>query len=560
MRHASLIERRRLAWVVAAAMLLSGAATAGSLEDALAAARGEVAEGRCQQVGARLAGIEGLASRAALLEGQCWIRRGSYPEALESLRRARGAADLSPEQVGDVELYRAVALYHLERYGEASTALDAAEGLSRETAQLALYRGLLSLRRGDNDRAAPDLEDAARLSPRLTEPVASYYAGLAWQGATQRNRAREAFRRVIAVDGDGAWGKEAQKLLDSMERFPYFVRGSVGIEWDSNVLLRGDVSQVAFPGDSPLTIAGEDDWRGVWELDGGVELWQSADATLSAGLTGSYLGDAQAELSDVNTHYPTVGAFLARRFGPNTTGQVRYQFGHAWVDEDPYLQSHLAEVSVSHTWTRAGTTILLVDMLANDLRFETPDVEDGPGTVGAFCDPRLGVSCGPPGIDESKERNRDGIGAGAAVQHRFFLPVPRIAEGIVEEIQVAGGYRLRYYDSEGDEWTYWSNLLNIGTSVELPLDTRVVLRFSYERRDFAHPSTFPDTETVDLEYGLSSNDREENEFLFEGELEKDLSDHWSVSARYSYLDNDSNRDAYHYDRHIVGGYLNFRFD
>ena len=41
------------------------------------------------------------------------------------------------------------------------------------------------------------LEAASRLAPRLTEPVASYYAGLAWQGAAERTKARAAFQRVI---------------------------------------------------------------------------------------------------------------------------------------------------------------------------------------------------------------------------------------------------------------------------------------------------------------------------------------------------------------------------
>jgi len=61
-------------------------------------------------------------------------------------------------------------------------------------------------------------------------------------------------------------------------------------------------------------------------------------------------------------------------------------------------------------------------------------------------------------------------------------------------------------------------------------------------------------------YTLSSADRKEHEITFEGEVEKDITQNFSVSARYSYLNNDSNRAVYDYDRHIVGGYLNFRFD
>ena len=96
--------------------------------------------------------------------------------------------------------------------------------------------------------------------------------------------------------------------------------------------------------------------------------------------------------------------------------------------------------------------------------------------------------------------------------------------------------------------------------LELPLGVSVRTAASYEHRDFDNPSTFPDVEVADTEYGLSNSDRNEHEFVIEGEVEKDITDNWSVSALYQFLTNDSNRDAYNYDRHIVGGYINFRFD
>ena len=537
-----------------------GTAFAGPLEDALSAARQDVEQGRCEQAERRLAGVAGLEGRARLLAGQCQIRAGLYPEALNILDSIRGDRDgLSSEQVGDVELYRAVALYHLERYTEANAALTAAEGLSSDEAQLSLYRGLIALRDGDNDRAAPALESAARLSPELTEPVASYYAGLAWQGAAERTRAREAFQRVVALDGDGPWGKEAKKLLEATELFPYFVRGKIGVELDDNVLLRGDVAEIA--DDRRDSTRGESDWRGVWGIDAGIQLFQSDDGEWSGGATASYTGNNHVDLFAVDIHYPTVGAYVANRLGTDTIGQARYQFGHAWVNDDPYLRSHVAEISIAHTWTRAGTTIALVDVLANDLRFQPFEVQDGTGPSGtnAPC-PGNPFGCSPAGVNETSARNRDGIGYGAGLEHRYLVPVPKGLNKFIEQLEIGGGYRFRYYDSEGEEWEHFSHILNAGVNIELPLDFSIATRISYEYRDFANPSTFPDVETPDVEYTLSGNDRSEHEVVFEGEIEKDLTDNLSVSGRYSYLSNDSNRDAYNYDRHIVGGYLKFRFD
>jgi len=543
----------------------AGQAAADPTQEALDAARADVEQGRCEQAQARLAPIPGLQNRARLLGGLCLIRTGRYPEALASLERARGARDLTAAQVGDVELYRGVALYHLERYAEASAALKAAEGLTSEPAELALYRGLIALRGGDNERAAPDLETAALLAPALTEPVASYYAGLAWQGAAERDNARAAFQRVIAIDGeDGPWGRQAKILLDQTDPHPYWVRGSVGIEYDDNVILRGGVTQFTSPDAPSATDAGEKDWRGVWNVDGGVQLFSAG--SLGGGVTAGYSGSAQYDLTEFNTQYPRVGGYLTNRLGPDTTAQIRYEFGHAWVNEDAFMRAQLAEAGVSHTWPEAGTTLLVADVIWNDLRFKTRDVLDGPGTVGGDCDdPDIGGNeissiCGPPGLDEGRARDRDGTGVGAALEHRYRIPLADSLGDLLDEARIGGGYRYRYYVSDGREWKYMSHILSAAFELDFPYELSLLTRASYEFRDFANPSTFPDREVVDQEYGLSSQDRQEHEVNFTADLVKDLTQNLSISARWSYLDNESNRRVYDYTRHIVGGYVNVHFD
>ncbi len=558
-------ENVRTRWLIMIGVALgiswgiAESAAAAEVDSAITGAMDDFRQGRCEQAYGRLAGLDGLEHRARLLAGQCHIRAGLYPDALADLDPARGGSDLDPGQLADVELYRAIALYHLERFGEASAALDQADGSTSEEGQLALYRGLIALRNGDHDRAAPALESAARLSPATTEPVASYYAGLAWQSASERSKARAAFQRVVDIDAAGVWGKEAAKLLESTELFPYFVRGSVGIEYDDNVILRGGVTQFSQLG-SPLQIVtdGQKDWRGVWRIEAGVQLFNIDD--WSGGVTGGYSGSAHYDLTEFDTHFPTVGAFLARRFDANTTGQIRYQFGFAWVDEDSFLQAHSTEIGLSHTWPKAGTTIVVADFLWNDLRFPRQDVLDGPGDGGPCANPPLELGCGPSGLNERRERDRDGIGIGAAFEHRVPLRVPRAIEGVFEQIEISAGYRFRYYDSKGTEWKHFAHIVSLGIEFEFPFDFSLSTRASYEFRDFSDPSTYPDSEIANEEYTLSSVDREEHEVSVEAEIAKHLTENLSLSMRWSYLDNESNRRVYDYSRHIVGGYLNFRFD
>jgi tetratricopeptide (TPR) repeat protein len=536
----------------------ASAEPADEIDDTIAAAMSDADQGRCDEALGRLVEVDGLENRARLLAGQCRVRAGLYPEALADLDRARDGHDLNPEQVGDVELYRAIALYHLERFTEAAAALDEADGRTGEDGEFELYSGLIALRDGDHDRAAPALESAARLSPETTEPVASYYAGLAWLEASERTKARRAFERVIEIDGDGPWGREAAKQLESTELFPYYVRGGVGIEYDDNVILQGGVTQFVEPG-SDFTDDGKKDWRGVWHVDSGVQLFNVGD--WSGGLAGGYSGNAQFDLTDFDTHYPRIGAYLANRIDSHTTAQARYQFGFAWIGGDSFLRTNSAELGLSHVWQKAGATIVLADVTWNDFRFETEDVQPGPGPPpGGACVPPLGLPCGPSGVNEARERDRDGIGFSTGLEHRYRFDIPNGMDEILEQVELIGGYRFRYYNSEGDEWEHFAHIFSTRLEVELPLDFSVSTRASLEYRDFANPSTYPDSEVVDQEYTLSNADREEYEVIFEAEIEKDLNENFSVSARWIYVDNESNRRVYDYTRHIVGAYVNFRFD
>ena len=547
------------------ALSWAGRAVADSVDDALKAARADVEQGRCEQALERLEGVEGLANRARLLAGQCLIRTGRYPEALASLDRARGARDLTAAQVGDVELFRGVALYHLERYAEASAALVSAEGLTSEPAQLALYRGLMALRSGDSERAAPDLEAAALLSPALTEPVASYYAGLAWQGASKQGNARAALQRVIDIDGeDGAWGRQARALLGETDPHPFALRAMVGIEYDDNVILRGGATQFASP-DSPSVVRDdEQDGRGVWSVDGSYQLLEAG--SFGAGLTAGYSGNAHFDLADFNTQYPRIGAYLVNRIDAETTAQVRYEFGAVWVDEQSFMRTQLAEAGLSHTWAEAGTTVFVADLVWNDLRFPTRDVPDGPGVVNGDCDDpgtpgnQVLPQCGPTGVDEGHERDRDGIGYGAALEHRYSLPLLASTGALLDAVWIGGGYRFRYFDSQGSEWKHMSHIATAALEFDLSHGFNLTARAGYEFRDFANPSTFPDQEIIDQQYALSSQDRREHEVSFSAELAKSISENLSVSTRWSYLDNESNRRVYDYTRHIVGAYVNVRFD
>jgi len=142
------------------------------------------------------------------------------------------------------------------------------------------------------------------------------------------------------------------------------------------------------------------------------------------------------------------------------------------------------------------------------------------------------------------------------------VSIPQSLEAVVEQLTLRGRYRVRYYDSQGKEWEHVSNRFQVGAELHLPFALRLDSWIAFERRDFENPSTFPDRETIGESFvpSLQGSDREENVFESFVELEKQLSRFFSISTRWTYVDNESNRKVFDFDRHVVGGYLNFRFE
>lgn len=204
----------------------------------------------------------------------------------------------------------------------------------------------------------------------------------------------------------------------------------------------------------------------------------------------------------------------------------------------------------------------MVDVTINDFRFLNDFRLDGPGNTGDPCGfpPGTTVGCSPPGVLERVERDRDGEGYGAAIEHRYLVPVDPRFDDYIESFVLRGSYRISWYDSQGTEWEGLSNIFSLGFNVQLPYGFSFDAQGTYERYDYDNPSTFPDFEIANVQYGLDSSDREEDAAFVETELEKDLNEFLSVTARYSYYSISSNVRVYQYRRHIGGLYLNYRFD
>jgi len=542
---------QRLAFpLILAALLGAGAVRAAPAEDAVAVVRAAALAraGQCRQALAALAHVE-VSGEVALLRGQCHLQLHQYPLAVEWLERARS---LDPD-LPDVDLQLAMARFHQGDLVGAREALDAAAPRSGDRAEYHLYRGLLLLQSAESARDAVELERARHRAAGRVEPTASYYAGLAWAAAEDAEKARAALDRVIAEAPDSPWAEQArraeERLAAARKRSWWaWVRG--GLEHDNNVVLRGD--GVTLPGD----ISHTSDGRGVFEVGGGAELLRNRD--WAAGVTGSYRGDAQFDLQDFNQHYPVLGFWVDRRLDEPTSVRLRYDAGYAWVDQSPFVFGQNLGSELFHDWGARGHSKLFATVYRLDYFFSRGDnLPDGTGVPGAAC-PGGDFLCGPPGLNQRRERNRDGWGVSTGIEHT--LPIP------VLNAELSGGYRFHHYDSRGREYRSNGHELWLGNELSLPLGFSLNTLFSFTYAPYDHPSSFADPEDVQAviaagggELPLRGRNRRDKIYLVHVEIEKSLTEHLSISAAYFWRNNVSNVAVFDYDRRIVGGYVTYRF-
>jgi len=532
----------RAAAFVSLAASLAGAAAAAEREEALRLA----AEGRCDAAEPLLESLTDARPADALIRaelGRCRIRSGDYAGAAESLEAARA---LDPA-LTDLDLDLAVARYHQGDLAAARQALARASATGSRRAELPLYEGLLALQRAEDRSAAESLERARQLDANVVEPVASYYGGLAWLRAGDRDRARVALERVILEWPDTAWQEQAERALERLEEEPSdrWALLTVGFEWDDNVVLQGN--GVALPRE----IRSQRDKRGVWALDLGAELWRSEPWSVGAGFV--YAGSAYNDLNEFNTHAPAAFLWLDRRLTPRTTLRLEGAFSYAWVDSAPFVLSQRGRLSLFHHWDRAGETLVYADFRRDDYRFSNEDVSDGPGQTLAPCLDPGDILCAPPGTNEERARNRDGSGWILAVEQRVPVAAWRT--------QLLAGYRYHRYSARGREYSFQAHEFVAGARVGLPFQITLDATARWTYRPYRNPTTFPDPDGLffNREYGLSGTSRREEELRTDLVLERRLSDLILLSARWSYTNNRSTADVFDYDRHAIGAYLTFGF-
>lgn len=473
--------------------------------------------------------------------GTCAVQLGRYQEAATLLREA---LERETERA-DARLRLAIALYHLDDLAAARQELDAASRAGLETGETLLYRGLLLLE-AERDGAAAEALEAARLrDPRTVEPVASYYAGVAWARARDRARAEQALARVSAEWPGTRWAAEADRLRDRLDAtaLQRWATVRTGFEYDDNAILQGAGTVL------PDEISSAHDVRAVWSIEAGAELFRTP--RWSAGALAAYAGSAYGDITSFDSHYPSLVLWLDRRIDEATTLRASLDGGHAWVDADPFFATGRASLALLRSWEARGASELYARFRLDGYFVHSDDVLDGRGLPGDPCGPPGSPIpvCGPPGLDERHERDRDGYSWVVGARHS--IPIPRLRSTL------RAGYEFERFDARGSEYSFRAHSLSAGVLVDLPWSFSLDASGVVSWRPFDEPSTFPDppAPVFDRQYGLDDDDRDERYSAVALSLARPIGWGLTWSIGWRWERNRSNVDVFDYRRDVLGGYL-----
>lgn len=173
--------------------------------------------------------------------------------------------------------------------------------------------------------------------------------------------------------------------------------------------------------------------------------------------------------------------------------------------------------------------------------------------MGAACLSSGDLLCSPPGVDESRARNRDGNGFAVGLEHAIALDSLRT--------ELSAGVYLEKFSARGSEYSYRESEFRVGMVHQLPGQWILGASARYAIRPYRHATTFaePDGLVANRQYGLRDRRRHEREFRSLLSLGRRLHDNLYWEARWIHTRNRSNADVFDFESDIIGTYLTVDF-
>ncbi|MEK6772910.1 MAG: hypothetical protein AABY64_03125 [Bdellovibrionota bacterium] len=168
-------------------------------------------------------------------------KAGKYPQAIKYFNLA---TEFDPENLEYLYQY-AICLYKNKEYNRSLALLSLSEGSEVSSAERNYYTAMNYMMLKDRDRALKGFIEVKEENEPGLSPMAAFYAGHLEYQKQNFSAARKHFESVIDTSKNPKLDKEAEKMLDEIDRQENFLASSrelyhytlyIGPQYDSNVL------------------------------------------------------------------------------------------------------------------------------------------------------------------------------------------------------------------------------------------------------------------------------------------------------------------------------------
>ncbi len=392
----------------------------------------------------------------------------------------------------------------MKRYDEALTQFQLAEQHRAATSDTQFYLGYTYYQLQQYQQAPPHLQRALELDPSLTES-AQYYRGLAFYASDRDQLARGSFERVVHTNPEAPLASHAKRYLEALdrrqhERRSFRLQGSLGFEYDDNVVLE--------PNDSALEFGEQRDGRTVFSLS--AQLLPIAKPRWQLGATYNLFQSLHFNLNRFDVQSHTFGLFSQHKFGRFTLrGQVNYNV--TLLDFDYFSDGVTLQPSL--TWKQTDTLFAVLSASLNFTR----------------CDDNL------PAAADPDVRERDGRLLRAGLRQVMLFNQKKSSIGL--------GYQYEGSRNDGSDWEYDSHNLSLRLQTPLWWAIALYLDGAYHDRDYLHVNSY-DADILGLLSAADQRERRDDRLVGSVALVRGLSSHLTLSLSYMHTRNRSNIDFF----------------
>jgi tetratricopeptide (TPR) repeat protein len=414
---------------------------------------------------------------------------GKLDQHHQAERSLKKAIELNPN-LTSAYLSLGINQYKIKSYDSALKTFDQALQANPKDGTAYFFQGLSHQGKGDYRKAIPAFQKSRDLSENFRQ-LSLFNIGLSYFKLDDNENADKYFQQTIDEDPNADISQTSRKFKKTIadrnkKEKRWSLEASVGFEYDDNVT----------SGQQDLVTGGEDHAI-IYELEGEFKLfkYQNFEAEISYDFF-QRLFQEELFAFDYQSHSP--GISFVGRFGKVTTN-LSYRYSRSWLGEVDFLQLHILTPSVGISWSPRIYTHLSYMFMDKEFQQASNDARDGTNHS-------IAIS-----------------------QFLFFMK---------NKAYFMASYRWGDEDTFGSQFVHEAHTINLGVKLPGPFKTKLRLNYKYVMKDY---------ENITPSIG---DLREDDKRYYRAELTREFLDHLRLTAKYEYIDSDSNLRSIIYTENI----------